>query len=44
MTNETNWLVHHGVKGQKWGVRREKVKTPRKRKIKQTPEQSKKSD
>ena len=21
MINETNWLVHHGIKGQKWGVK-----------------------
>ena len=22
MNNKTNWIAHHGIKGQKWGVRR----------------------
>lgn len=22
MNNQTNWIAHHGIKGQKWGVRR----------------------
>lgn len=25
MKNESTYLIHHGIKGQKWGVRRKKV-------------------
>ena len=42
MKNETDWLVHHGVKGMRWGVRKGRFKSTNGKKNKLTPEQRKK--
>ena len=38
MISEDNYLVHYGVKGMKWGIRKDRVSSRQKRYAKRAPE------